>query len=89
MRKLRGAAGPSDLDGYDPESGIQAVFVPTVPKVSKLDNIWAPFDLPKYRDPLHGLLEYLAEVNIATHLRVYYLSPIFGSNVDYVASAKE
>jgi hypothetical protein len=51
LRKLRGAAGPLDLDGYDPESGRQAVFVSTVPKVSKLVNIWAPIDLPTLKVP--------------------------------------
>jgi hypothetical protein len=46
-------------------------------------------DLPKYRDPLHGLLEYLAEVNIA-HLRMFTVHPpVLGSNVDYIASTRE
>jgi len=40
----------------------------------QLDSFRSPSDPPKYRDPLHGLLEYLAEVNIAIRLRVYRLS---------------
>jgi hypothetical protein len=40
----------------------------------QLDSFGLLSDSPKYRDPLHGLLEYLAEVNIAIRLRVYRLS---------------
>ena len=40
----------------------------------QLVSFGSPSDSPKYRDPLHGLLEYLAEVNIAICLRVYRLS---------------
>jgi hypothetical protein len=35
LRRLRGAAGPADLGGYDPESDTCAVLVPTVPKARK------------------------------------------------------
>ncbi|KAI9511929.1 hypothetical protein F5148DRAFT_183104 [Russula earlei] len=33
LRRLRGAAGPSDLPGNDHESGAQAMFVPTGPRL--------------------------------------------------------
>ncbi|KAI0245789.1 hypothetical protein BJV78DRAFT_248715 [Lactifluus subvellereus] len=47
LRRLRGAAEHSpDSDGYGSESEMQAKFIPTV---------------PKHNDPLHALLEHLAE----------------------------
>lgn len=64
--RLKGAAGPNpDPEGYDEEPDMELISVPAVPKVtlcsSKVSSlhIW----LAKYRDPLHILLQFIAEVS--------------------------
>ncbi|KAH8991266.1 hypothetical protein EDB92DRAFT_688194 [Lactarius akahatsu] len=49
--RLKGAAGPNpDPEGYDEEPDAELMSIPTV---------------PEYRDPLHILLEYIAELLLA------------------------
>ena len=66
-RRLKAAAGPSpDLGGYDCDPDTEAISVPAVTKVKDSVRLFSIFsDVSKYCDPLHLLLDYLAEVSTA------------------------
>jgi hypothetical protein len=76
-QKLRAAAGPNpDPKDDDSETEATLISIPTIPKV------WYPFcvsihrlKLLKYRDPLHIMLEYIAEVSRGQKTR-YFLVPL-------------
>ena len=65
--RLKGAAGPNpDPEGYDEEPDMEVISVPAVPEVTlciclELSSLY--FWLAKYRDPLHILLQFIAEVS--------------------------
>ena len=83
-RQLRGAAGPNpDLDGHGGEPDMELIPIPAVTKVkySVRHFLVAFIRAFKYQDPLHLLLEYVAEVSTDDPSRVYAL----GSNMDYTA----
>ena len=69
-KHLKAAAGPSsDTDGHDYEPDIEVVSIPATPKVrDPIDFLYLSLrfiEVSKYRDPLHLLLDYIAEVSTA------------------------
>jgi hypothetical protein len=64
-KHLKAAAGPSqNPGGYDRDPGTELISIPAVTQVK--DSVWLSSffsDVSKYRDPLHLLLEYIAEVS--------------------------
>ena len=65
--RIRGAAGYApDMDDPDPESDIHLglIGIPSKADVSNSSHLCLPlFDVSKYQDPLHILLEHIAEVS--------------------------
>ena len=62
--KLRAAAGPNpDPKGDNSEPDAELISIPAVPKVyPSLRAAIHRLNPSKYRDPLHVILEYIAEV---------------------------
>ena len=83
--RLRGLAGPApDLHEPEPESDthLQLIRVPADTDVSNSSHFLALlFDVSKYQDPLHTLLEYIAEVSISigsSYMRIsLYLGELY------------
>ena len=78
------AAGspPPDSDGYGSEPDVEAVSIAATPKV-RIPPIWffsiiflRLIDVSKYRDPLHILLDYIAEVRPCVCLCVMSMSSL-------------
>ena len=65
-KQIKAAAGPSpDPEGHDYDPSMGIVSVPAITKVKDSIRVFLVFsDLPKYRDPLHVLLHYIAEVSL-------------------------
>ena len=63
-KHLKAAGRPSpDSDGYDSEPDIEAVSIAVTRKVFDFSRyFWRLIDVSKYQDPLHILLDYIAEV---------------------------
>ena len=64
-KHLKAAAGPSrDPGGYDSDLDRELVSIPVITKVKNSVRIFSVLsDILKYRDPLHLLLDYMAEVS--------------------------
>ena len=64
--RVRAAAEPiPDPSGKDDDQETEAVSIAGVPEVRLvLFTSYFPLKLSKYRDPLHVLLDYLAEVSV-------------------------
>jgi hypothetical protein len=66
-RTLKGAAGPNpDPKGsdFEPDSEVELLPISTVPEVKCFSVLSIPcLKTSKYRDPLHTLLDYIAEVS--------------------------
>ena len=58
------AAGPaSDMGGYDHDLDTEVISIPAITKVKDPVRLFSVLsDFSKYRDPLHLLQEYIAEV---------------------------
>ena len=60
-RRLKAAAGPSQDDG-GPD--MEVISIPAITKVKDSAPLFSVFsDVSKHRDPLHLLMDYIAEVS--------------------------
>ena len=64
-RRLRAAAGPSpDPGGYDYDPDREVISIPAMTEVKDFVRLFSVIsDVSKYHDPLHLLIEYIAEVS--------------------------
>jgi hypothetical protein len=64
-KQLKAAAGPSpNPGGYDDDPDTELVSIPAITKVKDCVRLFSVFsDISKYRDPLHLILDYIAEVS--------------------------
>ena len=93
--RLRAAAGPNpDLeeDGCEPDA--ELIPIPDVPKVRALLVFFLVLvlSLSKFRDPLHVILEYIAEVRavctrLTFSLYVWYLCELCRSDLTAIQSS--
>jgi hypothetical protein len=87
-RRLKAAAGPSpDPRGYDCDPDTEVISIPAATEVkdSSIRLLSLFSDVSKYRDPLHLLLNYIAEVSTAgsLHPTIQYIPDL---DVNYAAS---
>ena len=73
-RHLKAAAGPyPDPGAYDYNSSTELLSIPATTKVNDSVRPFSVFSkLSKYRDPLHLLLDYIAEVSLLHFLCCIY-----------------
>jgi hypothetical protein len=84
-RRLKAAAGPStDLGGNDCDPDREVISIPAITKVRNSVDLFSVFsDVSKYRDPIHLLLEYIAEVSAIARCLVFSACDL---NVNYAGS---
>ena len=75
-KRLKAAAGPSsDPGGYDSDSDTEVISIPGITQVkSSVRIFFAISDISKFRDPLHLLSDYIAEVGTTCLLSCLYSS---------------
>ena len=82
------AAGPSsDMGGYDYDPDTEVISIPAVTKVKDSVLLFSvSSDFSKYRDPLHLLQEYIAEVSTISLVSFLATHSTPDLNVNYAAS---
>jgi hypothetical protein len=85
-RRLKAAAGPSpDPGGFDCDPDREVISIPAIPEVKdSVQPLSVLSDISKYHDPLHLLIEYIAEVSPTCSL-VFAAHNTPDLNVNYVA----
>ena len=75
-KRLKAAAGPSpDPGGYDSDSDTEVISIPGVTQVkSSVRDFSVISDTSKFRDPLHLISDYIAEVGTTCLLSCPYSS---------------
>ena len=78
--RLRAASGPNpDPKDEDCDPDVELISIPTVPKVCTLFVVSSHhLKLSKYRDPLHVILEYIAEVRAIGKRLITFLLVLSG-----------
>jgi hypothetical protein len=86
-KRLKAAAGPSpDLGGYDCDPDTEVISIPAATKVKDSVQLFSVFsEISKYRDPLHLLLDYIAEVSTTGLVSIFAAHNTPGLKVNYAA----